>query len=360
MMEAVAAVYRGVEGKLSLETVQVDEPGDREIIVRTVGSGVCHTDLMLMDSNFIVPAVLGHEGSGIVEKVGPGVTKVEPGDPVVVSIPSCGRCAPCLQGRPMYCARSNEILFLPREDGPPTVSRDGEEIGSSYASSWITRMITTERCVAKVPGDVPLELLGPLGCGIQTGAGAVINALKAEPGSTIAIYGLGTVGQCAVMGAKISGCSRIIGVDVNESRLHMARELGATHVINAAKEDPVYRIFDLTGEGADYSLECVGIPEVFQNAVYSIHTRGVCGLLGFPPQGTEVSLDMGAILWGRTIKGIIEGDSVIDVFIPKLIDFHKAGKLPFDRLMKTYAFDEVEKACRDLRKGLVFKPILRF
>ena len=163
------------------------------------------------------------------------------------------------------------------------------------------------------------------------------------------------------MGAAICGCSKIIAVDVNEKRLEMAGNLGATHVINPSKTDPVGKVYELTdGEGADYALECVGIPEVFQNAVYSIHTSGVCGLVGFPPQGTEVTLEMGSILWGRTIRGIIEGDSVIDVFIPKLINFYKAGKLPFDRLVQTYSFSEVEKACNDLKNGLVFKPILQF
>jgi aryl-alcohol dehydrogenase len=360
MTEAVAAVYRGEEGRLSLEKVQIDDPRGSEIIVRTVGSGVCHTDLTLMDQNLVVPGILGHEGSGIVEKVGPCVTKVQPGDHVVVSIPSCGQCGPCLQGRPTYCARIHYIMFVTRAEGPPTISTDGVEIDHSYASSWISHMMTTERCVAKVDQDVPLEFLGPLGCGVQTGVGAVVNALKPEPGSAIAIYGMGTVGQSAVMGAAICGCTKIIAIDVDEKRLEMAREFGATHTINPSATDPVDAVFDVTGEGADYSLECAGIPEVFQNAVYSIHTRGVCGLLGFPPQGTEVSLNMEAILWGRTIKGIIEGDSIIDIFIPRLIDFHKAGKLPFDRLLSVYAFDDIEKACHDLRKGLVFKPIIRF
>lgn len=360
MTEATAAVHRGLEYCLTLEKVQIDDPLDREVLIRTVGSGVCHTDLTLMNMNVFVPGIYGHEGSGIVEKVGSNVTKVRPGDHVVVSMPHCGHCAPCRQGRPTYCASVNELFVTTRTEGKPTITKGDEIIRHSYTSSWVSYMLTVENNIAKVPEDVPLELLGPLGCGVQTGVGAVINALKASPGSSIVIYGLGTVGQSAVMGAAICGCTKIIAVDMNEKRLELAKEFGATHTINPSKTDPVDLVYNLTGDGADYSLECVGNPDVFKNAVLSISTSGVCGLVGFPPQGTEVTLDMNSILFGRTIRGIIEGDSIIDVFIPRLIEFYKAGKLPFDRLMTTYALDDIQKAIHDLEKGSVLKPIIRF
>lgn len=360
MIQAIAAIHRGVERQITVEEVQIDDPLDREVLIRTIGSGVCHTDLTMMDMNVFTPGIYGHEGSGVVEKTGPNVTKVRPGDHVVVSMPHCGQCAPCRQGRPTYCSKVNELFVTTRMEGASTITQGDEIIQHSYTSSWVSHMLTVEDNIAKVAEDVPLELLGPLGCGVQTGVGAVINALKAAPGSSIVIYGLGTVGQSAVMGAAICGCTKIIAVDINENRLEIARNFGATHTINPLKKDPVDLVYELTGDGADYSLECVGNPDVFKDAVMSISTSGVCGLIGFPPQGTEVSLDMNSILFGRTIRGIIEGDSIIDVFIPRLIEFYKARKLPFDRLVKTYALEDIQQAVHDLEEGNVLKPIIRF
>jgi aryl-alcohol dehydrogenase len=209
-----------------------------------------------------------------------------------------------------------------------------------------------------VPNDVPLEKLGPLGCGFQTGVGSVINSLFPEAASSIAIFGMGSVGLCAVMGAVVCGCSKIIGIDINPRRLTMAKELGATHTINSNETDPVQAIQEITGSGADYSLECTGVPQVLRQSVDALTTTGTCGVVGAAPLGAEASLDINTILFGRTVRGIVEGDSIPDILIPQMIELYKQGRLPFDRLITMYSLDEINKAADESEKGEVIKPVL--
>jgi aryl-alcohol dehydrogenase len=206
---------------------------------------------------------------------------------------------------------------------------------------------------------VPLETLAPMGCGVMTGAGAVMSALQPRPGASIAVFGAGTVGMSAILGAVVCGCTTIIAVDVNANRLEVAKALGATHTVNAAEVDPVEAIRDMTGGGAEFTLECVGNPKVLRQAVDVLPRLGVCGLLGVVPPGTEVSLDMDLIMNGRTVKGILGGDVVPDLFIPKLIDLYSQGRFPFDRLITFYPFDEINQAVKDMEEGRVIKPVLR-
>ena len=206
---------------------------------------------------------------------------------------------------------------------------------------------------------MPLEILGPMGCGIQTGAGAVMNSLQARPGSSIAIFGVGPVGMSAVLGAVVCGCTNIIAVDLSPERLEVAKELGATHTLNANEVNPVEAILDLTGGGPNYSLECVGNPAVFRQALDVLPLLGVCGLAGVVPPGTEVSVNMDLIMNGRTARGIIEGDAIPDLFIPKLIELYRQGRFPFDRMITFYPFDEINKAVEEMEKGLVIKPVLK-
>jgi len=220
--------------------------------------------------------------------------------------------------------------------------------------------LATERNIVKVPEDTPLEILGPLGCGIMTGAGAVMNSLQARPGSSIAIFGTGTVGISAILAAVVSGCTTIIAVDIHEDRLKLAKDMGATHLVNAVKEDPVQAILDITGGGPEYSLECVGNPAVFRQSVDVLPLLGVCGLIGVVAPGTEVTLNMDLIMNGRTVRGIIEGDAIPDLFIPRLIALYKQGRFPFDQLITFYPFDDINKAVEDMEKGVVIKPVLRF
>lgn len=360
-----AAVVRKQSGPFVVEQVELDEPRPDEILVRIEGVGVCHTDLIVRDQYFPtpLPAVLGHEGSGVVEKVGGLVTKVAPGDHVVLTYASCGHCEACEKGLSGYC---NELYGRnfggTRPDGStPYRAVDGSSISGCFfcQSSFGERALAKERNVVKIPKDVPLELMGPLGCGIQTGAGAVINALKPGAGTSIAIFGTGSVGLSAVMAAKVVGCTAIVAVDVNESRLELAKRLGATHVVNASKEDAVAAVQAATGGGAHYSLECTALPKVFRQAVDCLRLTGVCGLIGAAALGTEVSLDMNGILFGRTVRGIIEGDSVPDIFIPQLIELWRQGRFPFDQLVKFYPLTDIQQAVEASENGSVLKAILR-
>ncbi|HKR91930.1 NAD(P)-dependent alcohol dehydrogenase [Novosphingobium sp.] len=365
MVEMRGAVVRAQHGPFAIERLKLEDPMPGEVLVRIAGVGMCHTDLVVRDQYFPtpLPALLGHEGSGVVERVGAGVTKVKPGDHVVMSYASCGQCANCQRGLYGYCIDLYGRNFSgARPDGTsPCCDADGKRVSAWFfgQSSFAEYALAGERNVVNIPDDVPLELMGPLGCGVQTGAGAVMNALKPEGGTSIAIFGAGSVGLSAVMAAKVIGCAQIVVVDLNPERLALARELGATHVVNAGSEDPVAAVQAIAGgEGVQYSLECTGLPKVVRQAVDCLRLTGVCGVIGVAPLGTEMSLDMNGILFGRTVRGIIEGDSIPDIFIPRLIELWRQGRFPFDRLVRFYPLDEIEAAAQASEKGDVLKAIL--
>jgi len=367
-MEIKAAVVYEQSGKFSIEQLQLSDPKDDEVLVRIAGVGICHTDLAARDLHLPIPperalpGVFGHEGAGVVEKVGAQVTKVKPGDHVTLSWDCCGACSSCKSGNDPYCLN----FFLhnfngSRPDGTTTLRKGDQVIYGSFfcQSSFADFALANERNAVKVPKDVPLEILGPLGCGVQTGAGAVMNTLQPRPGASIAIFGAGTVGMSAVLAAVVCGCTTIIAVDIIPERLKKAKEFGATHTINAGEMEPVDAIRDITSGGAEFTLECVGNPKVLRQAVDALPRCGVCGLLGVVPPGTEVNLDMDLIMNGRTVRGIIEGDAIPDLFIPKLIELYKQGRFPFDQLITFYPFDEINKAVEDMEQGRVIKPVLR-
>jgi len=364
-MKIKAAVIHETSGPFNIEQLELCEPNDDEVVVRIVGVGICHTDLAAQAGHLPLPpppSVFGHEGAGIVQKVGARVTKVQPGDHVVLAWDYCGTCSSCKVGKELYCLN----FFLhnfhgARPDGTATLRKGDQVVHGSFLgqSSFASYALASERNVVKVREDVPLEILGPLGCGVMTGAGAVMNVLRPKPGSSIAVFGVGTVGMSAVLGAVVCGCTTIVAVDINHGRLGLARELGATHTVNAAETDPVEAILEITGGGAEFSLECIGNPRVFRQAVDVLPRLGVCGLLGVVPPGTEVALDMDLIMNGRTVKGILGGDAIADLFIPKLIELYLQGRFPFDRLITFYPFDEIGKAVEDMEEGHVVKPVLR-
>jgi aryl-alcohol dehydrogenase len=364
-MEIKAAVVFERSGAFQIEQLELSDPNDDEVLVRIVGVGICGTDLGARDGHLPIPpppSVFGHEGAGVVEKVGARVTKVKPGDHVVLAWDYCGACTSCKAGKELYCLN----FFLhnfhgARPDGSTTLRKDDQVIHSSFfcQSSFADFALANERNVVKVRDDVPLEILAPMGCGVMTGAGAVMNSLQPRPGASITIFGVGNVGMSAVLAAVVCGCTTIIGVDIHSDRLEMAKELGATQTVNAGEVDPVEAILDMTGGGTEFSLECVGNPKVLRQAVDVLPRLGVCGLLGVVPPGTEVSLDMDLLMNGRTVTGILGGDAVADLFIPKLIELYRQGRFPFDRLITFYPFDDINQAVEDMEKGQVFKPVLR-
>ena len=365
-MQVTAAVARSRGEPFSIEELELDEPRDDEVVVRIVAAGVCHTDLFIRDGHYPTPfpSVLGHEGAGVVEAVGRSVRKVRPGDHVALSFGSCGQCGSCQRGRPGYCLDFWGSNFgCARQDGSTTLARGGEPVHGRFfsQSSFATHALATVRNVVKVPEDAPLELLGPLGCGIQTGAGTVLNALKPPPGSTLVVFGCGSVGLSSVMAAPLTGATTIVAVDVNDDRLALAGELGATHTVNPRDGDPVEQVREATGGGgAAFAVEATGLPEVLRQAVDCLSAGGTAAVVGAAPIGAEVALDMSTILaLGRTVRGVVEGDSVPDVFIPALIELYRQGRFPFDRLVTFYDFEELNRAADDSEAGRVVKPIVR-
>jgi len=363
--EIKAAVLRKKGGPFQIETLTLDQPRPDEVLVRIVATGMCHTDMVARDQLYTVPmpVVLGHEGAGVVEGVGTSVKKIATGDHVVLTYMWCGHCTPCLNGHLTYCENFYPLNFGgAREDGS-TATHDKQGAVHDHffgQSSFGTFALVHERNVIKVPSTAPLELLGPLGCGIQTGAGAVMNALKVRPGSSFATFGGGAVGLSAVMAARVVGATTIIAADVVPSRLELAKELGATHTVNSRETDPIEAVRKLTGGGADFSLESSGRPTVLRQAIDALAIRGVCGIVGAPALGTEATFDVnGVMTTGKRIIGIIEGDSVPDLFIPSLVKLYEQGRFPFDRLVKFYRLDEINKAAEDSEKGITIKPIVR-
>ncbi|WP_217576706.1 NAD(P)-dependent alcohol dehydrogenase [Streptomyces sp. GbtcB7] len=365
-MRITAAVTESPGAPFTLSVVDIEPPRADEVLVRIVGAGVCHSDLVARDQWLPVnlPAVLGHEGSGVGEAVGAGVTQVRPGDHVILAFSWCGACRNCLRGRPAYCD-----LFVPanffgrRMDGSTPLHRAGEDVGGAFfgQSSFAGHAVCNERNVVKVPHDLPLELLGPLGCGTQTGAGAVLNSLRPEAGSSIAVFGAGSVGISAVMAAAVAGCTTIVAVDLNDQRLALAKELGATHVVNGSEGDTVGHLRELTGGvGVEFTLETTGVPAVLRQAVDALGQGGTCGLIGVAAPGSEVSLDMLGLILGRGVRGISEGDSVPRIFVPRLLELYRQGRFPFDRLIRTYPLDRINEAVEDSEKGLTLKPVLTF
>jgi aryl-alcohol dehydrogenase len=362
-----AAVVESGGAPFTFADVELDAPGPHEAVVRMVATGLCHTDLTVASGGlpFPLPGVLGHEGAGVVEAVGPAVTGVAPGDHVVLSFTSCGACRNCQGGHPAYCATWLPLNLLGgrRADGTSTVHRGGAPLGGHFfgQSSFAERALADERSLVKVDADVPLETVAPLGCGVQTGVGAVWNVLKPATGSTVVVLGAGAVGLSAVMAASLTPATRIVAVDRVGERLALARELGATHTANSADADLGEALAEITrGQGADGVVETTGSAAVLRQGVDALAARGTLVVVGAPPFGTEVALDVNGLLTGKRIVGLTLGDAETQTFIPALVRLVKEGRLPLHRLISSYPFAEIDQAVRDMRAGKAIKPVLTF
>jgi aryl-alcohol dehydrogenase len=349
-----AAVLRKKGGPLKIEFLDMEGPRDDEVLVRLVASGICHTDITFYDNweEADRAVVLGHEGAGVVEQVGKSVKRIKRGDHVVLSYQSCGHCRQCKSGRPAHCLYLWELNFgFQRLDGSNALQRSGVRGHFFGQSSFATYSLATERNLVKVSKDLPLQLLSPLGCGIQTGAGTVMNSLKVSRGESIAIFGTGAVGLAAAMAAHLAGADPIIGVDIRPKRLKLALKLGVTHVIENRRQDVASRIAGITGSGVDYVVETTASPKMHQLAINVLNPHGVVALL--------TGEDGKSFPGGRKTLGIIQGDAVPQQFIPKLIKLYLAGKFPFDRLVKFYDFRDINRAIADSKSGDTIKPVLR-
>jgi aryl-alcohol dehydrogenase len=350
-----AAVLRKKGGPLKIESLEMEGPREDEVLVRLVASGICHTDIDFVDDwqKTDNAVVLGHEGAGVVEQAGKKVKRVRRGDHVVLSYQSCGRCRQCRSGRPAHCDRLYELNFgFQRRDGSNALHRSGVRGNFFGQSSFATHCLATERNLVKVSKNLDLEVLSPLGCGLQTGAGTVMNSLKVPEGASIAVFGTGAVGLAAAMAARLVGADPIIGVDIKPWRLKLGLKLGLTHTIDNRRQDVAAHIADITGHGVDYVVETTSISKMHQLAIDVLNPHGVVALLT-GETGTD------SLPEGRRTLGIIEGDAVPQHFIPKLIGLYQKGQFPFDRLIKFYAFNDINQAIADVKRGDTIKPVLR-
>lgn len=365
---ATAAVVEGPKAPFVLQEIVIDEPRAHEVVVRVQAVGMCHTDLSVRAGStpFPLPGVLGHEGAGVVEAVGHEVTKVAVGDKVLMSFASCGLCVPCQTGRPVECTSWPALNLLggSRLDGSATLRRSGgsrEVLHGHFfgQSSFATHALANERNVVKMPADAPLELLAPLGCSVQTGAGAVFNVLRPHAGGTLVVFGAGAVGLSAVLAARLTPLAQIIAVDLNEARLDRALRLGANEVVNAGSVDVVEAIREMTGDGVHYALETTGNTRVLRQAVDSLAVEGVCGVIGAPPFGSEVALDVPKMLIRNpSIIGINQGAAVPDQFLPVLAELVSQGRFALDHLVEYFDFTDVEAAAAAAASGDAVKPVL--
>lgn len=363
---ARAAILRAEGTPLSLETVEVAELADDEVLVRISGVGVCHTDISAASGMvpLPLPAVLGHEGAGVVEAVGAAVTTLAAGDHVVLSYAYCGDCDTCRNKTPAYCDLFAPLnYFGERLDGTVTLRAGDEDVHGNWfgQSSFASLAIANAHNAIKVPDDLPLHLLGPLGCGLQTGAGAVMNVLHPDEGDTLAVFGMGAVGLAAVMAGKVLGCSEIIAIDVNPARLEIATALGATQVFDPTEtKDLVWDIMNAVPRGVDCSLDAVGSNAVIRQALEILRSPGHCATVGFQGLEHEITIDQGHLLLGRRLSGVIEGDADPRTFVPMLIELYRAGRFPFDQLITTFPFERINEAIDASISGDVVKPVVVF
>lgn len=362
-----AAVVRAHQQPLTVETLQLDEIRPNEARVRIVATGICHTDAVVRDGIYPtpLPAVLGHEGAGIVERVGAAVRSVKPGDHVVMAAAYCTYCVRCRSGDVAYCENLFAEDFGGRRttDGTTSLSTpEGEQISSHFfgQSSFATYANVVESALVPIPKDVPLEKVAFMGCGMQTGAGAILNELRPPAGTSVAVSGSGAVGLAAVMAARIAGATTIVAIDLHDSRLELAKELGATHVVNARSSDTVEELKRITGgRGVDYILDTTAVPQVLAGLARSLAIRGTLALVGAAKSGTEVPFEIGdSLILGWTFKTIVQGSSVPQQFIPRLITLWQQGRFPVDKLTKQYALADINQAFEDSASGETVKPVI--
>lgn len=358
-----AAVLRDPTSEFTIEKVTLDQPRTGELMIRVVGAGLCHTDLLARSmpaGHYSLPMIFGHEGSGVVVETGPGVSAFRPGDIVVVSFTSCGQCELCLRGEPAYCVHFNQLnVSGTRLDGSPgAVDAHGAPVNARWfgQSTLAEYALVNERSCVAAPADAPLELLGPLGCGVQTGAATVVETMRVKPGESLVVFGTGTVGLSSIMAARLVGASEIIAVDLHARRRELALSLGATHALDGADPELIPQIRDLTAGGACYAIETTGVPEVIRGAIAALRSRGFCALVGVSTQPVE--LPPNALSGGRVLSYVMEGGAVPQNFIPRMITSWRKGRFPFDALIKTYPLDAINDAERDSGLGHCVKPVL--
>lgn len=357
-----AAIFHGPHADLTIEDIDLGTPGPREIRVRTVASGVCHSDLHFVEGlyPYMTPAVLGHEAAGVVEEAGDQVTYVKPGDHVIACLSVfCGHCDQCLSGHPNRCA-SDETRR--KADDAPRLSQSGNIVHQfANVGGYAEQMLLHENAVVKIRDDMPLDRAALIGCGVTTGVGAVLNTARIEPGSTVAVFGAGGVGLAAIQGALIAGARMIIAVDMIEHKLATARELGATHIVDASSRDAVEAVKELTGGGVDYSFEAIGLKQVAEQAFACLATGGTATIIGMIPMGQKVEIDGWQLLSEKKLQGSMMGSNRFRIDMPRYIDFYMQGRLKLDEMItRKGRLEDVNDAFRAMKAGEVARTVLMF
>jgi NDMA-dependent alcohol dehydrogenase len=365
-----AAVLIGIDQPLEIrDDVEVEAPHAGEVKVRMAASGVCHSDLSVQNGTLMggPPMVLGHEGAGIIEEVGPGVTKLAPGDHVVISwVPQDGTCFYCLRGQPQLCEAGTQAMMTGGLlDGTPRMSSHGAPLPQMAASGTFSEVtVVPEVGAVKVPADFDLKLAALIGCGVLTGAGAAMNTADIHPGDTVAVVGCGGVGLNVIQGARIAGAAEIIAVDMNETKLSLAKEFGATAVVNASQADPVSQVMEMTAQrGADVAFEVIGLEKTIEQTITMTRRGGQAILVGVPKMDAMINLPafFGVVLQEKTIKGCWYGSSDVQRDVPKLVDLYKKGQLKLDELVsRTITLEQVNEAFDAMKTGEVARSVIEY
>ncbi|HVN63745.1 MAG TPA: Zn-dependent alcohol dehydrogenase [Candidatus Binataceae bacterium] len=358
-----AAVFHAPNQPLAIEEVEIDKPLDREVLVKTVASGVCHSDLHMVDGLYpcASPTVLGHEAAGIVEEVGRNVTYVKPGDHVICCLSVyCGNCQQCMSGHPNRCT-DRQATQRPYT-AKPRLSQNGKPVFQLLdISSYAEKMLLFENAVVKIDPSIPLDRAALIGCGVTTGVGAVLNTAKVEAGSTVAVFGAGGVGIAAIQGARIAGARKIIAVDVFEGKLAMAKRFGATDTVDASSSDPVDAIRSLTNGGVDYAFEAIGLKKAAEQAFNAVKPGGLATVIGMIPFGQKVELDGYMFLSERKLQGSNMGSNRFRIDMPRYLDFYLQGRLQLDEMISRRAkLEDVNDAFRAMKAGEVARTVLMF
>jgi S-(hydroxymethyl)glutathione dehydrogenase / alcohol dehydrogenase len=356
-----AAIYHGPNQPLTIEQVDIDEPKEREVLVRTVASGVCHSDLHFVDGLYMwpTPAILGHEAAGVVEKVGSQVSYLKPGDHVIACLSVfCGYCEECMSGHPNLC--SNKAATQRTPGDKPRLSQKGQMVNQfADLSGYAEKMLVHENALVKIDNDMPLDRAALIGCGVMTGVGAALHTAKVSPGSQVAVFGAGGVGLAIIQGARVAGARMIIVVDKFKSKLDLALKLGATHAVDASKDDPITKIRELTGDGADYSFEAIGLKVAAEQAYESIRPGGVATIVGMVPLGQKVEVDGFSLLFEKRIQGCFMGSNRFRIDMPRIIDLYRQGRIDLENMITRHGkLEDVNEAFRAMKAGEVARTVL--
>lgn len=362
-MKIKAAVMREAHKPVEIEEIEIDKPDRREVLIRTAFAGVCHSDLHFVEGLYPIPCpcVLGHESAGVVEAVGEDVQYVKPGDHVITCLSTfCGECEFCLSGRMSLCV--SPLTKRAPDAATQRLSVDGKPVTQfANLSSYAEYILTHEHSVVKVRDDMPLDRAALIGCGVMTGVGAVWHTAKVEPGSTVAVVGMGGIGLSAINGAAIAGAGRVIAIDMVGSKLNLAKEFGATDVINAAEVDPVKAVRELTDGGVEYSFEAVGLKVTAEQCWRMLRRGGTATVIGMIPVGTNIELHGPDILQGKTLKGSVMGSNRFRIDMPRLTDFYLRGDLKLDQMISSHIkLEDINDAFAELKTGEVARNVIAF